>query len=246
MDIVYLWNHYKDGTELRYSLRALEKNGQNVSRVWLLGRKPDWASDEITEIGYDSNKNLHKENDITAAIFRAAEVPELGNRFLICADDYYYIRPTDFDRYPIYLKNRELPEAVTNNPKFGGNLYQIAAVNTRAILMAAGLPFANYSEHACFPADKKLMHEFAHLFRAAFLLERGILFDSAMANIIVDKTGETPVPRKDNKILTAANYNDLLRQIGDTECFSTEEKFWNLGGREILTALFPDKSIFER
>ena len=77
MDIVYLWNHYKDGTELRYSLRALEKNGQNVSRVWLLGRKPDWASDEITEIGYDSNKNLHKENDITAAIFRAAEVPEL-------------------------------------------------------------------------------------------------------------------------------------------------------------------------
>lgn len=246
MDIVYLWNHYKDGEELRYSLRALEKNGQNVSRVWLLGRKADWMSDDITEITYDSDRTLHKENDITKAIFTAAAVPELGNRFLICADDYYYIRPTDFDRYPIYLKNNELQAEVSNNPKMGGNLYQIAAVNTRALLMAAGLPYANYSEHACFPADKKLMHEFAHLFRAAYLLERGILFDSAMANIIVDKTGEQPVRRKDNKILTAANYNDLLNQIGDTECFSTEEKFLNLGGREILRGLFPDKSVFER
>lgn len=245
MDIVYIFNGWKAGEELKYSLRSIAKYGQNVGRVWLLGHKPNWLSDQVTEIEYTSDKKLYKENDITAAILRAAKVPELPNRFLICADDYFYIRPTDFDHYPIYSKG-ELPTQVEGNtPKMGGHLYVRALVNTRALLTAAGLPTVNYGHHACFPADKKLMAEFSHLWRAAMLLEQGAMFDSMMANVIIDKTDEQPVPRKDNKIKTAANRAELERLIGDTEVFSSADRALDYGLRRILSAEFPDKCKYE-
>lgn len=243
MHIVYIYNGYKNGEELRYSLRSIEKHGRNIDRVWLLGHKPQWMSDKVTEITYNSDRKLYKENDITAAIMVAAAVPELPNRFLICADDYFYIRETDFDRYPIYEKNAALPDRYEGHEKMGGNLYVESLINTRALLTAAGLPFGNYSQHACFPADKKLMAEFAHLFRAAFCLYRGAVFDSMMANIIIDKTGEKPVPRKDNKIDRATCLADIQKQIGDTEVFSTTERC--VGVWQTLKNLFPDKSKYE-
>lgn len=246
MDIVYIFNGWKSGEELRYSMRSIERYGQNVGRVWLLGHKPDWCSDAVTEIEYTSDKSLYKENDITAAIFHAARVPELSERFLICADDYFYIEPTDFDKYPIFQKNTQLPADTIGKQKMGGINYVMSLVNTRALLMAAGLPTGNYSQHCCFPADKRLMAEFKHVFDAALLLQYGAVFDSLMANIIIDKTGEQPVSRRDNKVNTARNLADLRHQIGETEhCFSTTEKALNYGVRQILAHLYPEKSKYE-
>ena len=246
MDIVYIFNGYKSGEEMRYSMRSIERFGQNVGRVWLLGHKPDWCSDAVTEIEYTCDKSLYKENDITKAIFTAAREPELPNRFLICADDYFYIAPTDFDNYPIYQKAAQLPANTIGKEKMGGINYVQSVVNTRALLTAAGLPTGNYSQHCCFPADKKLMAEFRHVFDAAMFLPHGAVFDSLMANIIIDKTGEQPVPRRDNKIKTAANLADLRHQIGESEhCFSTTEQALNYGVRHILAQMFPEKSKYE-
>lgn len=246
MDIVYIFNGWKNGEEMRWSMRSIEKNGLNVGRVWLLGKKPAWCSEEVTEISYTSDKSLYKENDITRAIFHAAHEPELPNRFLICADDYFYIEPTDFDNYPIFLKNAELPNTTIGKEKMGGIKYVRSLVNTRALLTAAGLPFANYSHHCCFPADKKLMAEFKHVFDAAMLLECGAVFDSLMANIIVDKEGLQPVPRHDNKIKTVRDLRELRQLIGEHEhCFSTHERALDYGVRTVLRQLFPDKSKYE-
>lgn len=249
MDIVYIFNGWKTGEEMRYSMRSIAKYGRNVGQVYVLGHRPQWCNPAtVREIVYNSDSKLYKENDITAAIMKAAEVPELSTRFLICADDYFYIRETDFDNYPIYLKNPKLPhsfEAGGNNPRKGGINYRRSAVNTRALLTAAGLPIGNYSQHACFPADKKLMAEFAHLFRAALLLEYGALFDSLMANIIIDKTDAVVVPRKDNKIRTARDRAELLQLIGDTEVWSSSERHLDYGLLRILQTDLPEKCKYE-
>lgn len=247
MDIVYIYNGWKNGEEMRWSMRSIERFGQNVGRVWLLGKKPAWCSEEVTEIPYTSDKSLYKENDITRAIFHAAHEPELPNRFLICADDYFYLEPTDFDNYPIFLKNSELPASTIGKEKMGGINYVKSLVNTRAVLTAAQLPTANYSQHCCFPADKRLMAEFKHVFDAAMLLEYGAVFDSLMANIIIDKEGIEPTPRHDNKVRTARNLADLRQQIGEHEhCFSTHERALDYGVRHILAQLFPNKSKYEQ
>lgn len=246
MDILYIYNGYKAAAEeLRFSLRSIEKNGQNVGRVFLLGVKPDWINPAtVKHIPYSNSQNLYKENDITNAMFHAIADPDVPNRFLVCADDYFYIRPTDFDQYPIYVKGI-LPESVENKENMGGWKYVRSVVNTRALLMAAGLPVINYGQHCCFYADRPLMQEFKHLFKAAMYLEFGALYDTMMANIIVDKTGAPTVNRRDNKVDAAANIDDLKSQIGDTECFSTTERAMNNGLRPILQSLFHDKSKYE-
>lgn len=246
MDIIYIYNGYKNSESLRYAMRSIAKNGKNIGRVFLLGDKmPMWCSDEVIPIYYSSENKLYKENDITNAIFKATEHPLVKNRFLISGDDYFYIKPTDFDNYPIYLKGM-LPRSVEGTQNMGGWKYVLSLINTRALLTAAGLPFGNYSGHHCFYGDKKLMNEFRNIFNAAFMLEYGAVFDSIMANIMIDKLGIKAVPRKDNKIKNCVDYADLLQKIGDTECFSTTEDALNNGVREVLKQLFPEKSIYEK
>lgn len=246
MDIVYIYNGYKDSESLRYSMRSIAKHGKNVGRVFLLGDKmPMWCSDEVLPIYYASDKAYYKENDITAAIFKAIEHPLIKERFLICADDYFYIRDTDFDNYPIYLKGM-LPRNTENTEKMGGWKYVRSLINTRALLLAAGLPQRNYGQHCCFYADPKLMMEFKNIFEAAFMLEFGATFDSLMANMMVDKFSIETTDRRDNKIDGAKSYEELLEKIGDTECFSTTANALNFGIRSILNQLFPNKCRYER
>ncbi len=246
MDFLILYNGYKDSESLRWALRTLDKNGQNVGRVYLVSdTKPAWASDNLLHIRYTSDPKLYKEFDITAALFHAVNNCDIADRFLIGADDYFYLRPTDFNNYPIYLKG-VLPETPDGHPDMGGWKYVEALSNTRALLQAAGLPFNNYSGHHCFYGDRRLMAEFAGLFKASRSLRCAAVYDSLMGNIIVDKTGVQPVKRKDNKVDRATSLADLQTQIGDTEVFSTTERALNNGVRAILQELFPNKSRFEK
>ena len=55
MDILYVigkgseWNN----NELRFSLRSIAKYGKNIDRVFIVGYKPDFVSDEVTFIPCD-------------------------------------------------------------------------------------------------------------------------------------------------------------------------------------------------
>lgn len=247
MDFLILYNGHKDSESLRWALRTLDKNGQNVGRVFLVSdTKPAWCSDKVLHIHYKSDPKLYKEFDITAAIFHAVNNCDIADRFLIGADDYFYIEPTDFNEYPVYLKGI-LPETPDGHPEMGGWKYVESLANTRALLQAAGLPFNNYSGHHCFYGDRRLMAEFAGLFRASRSLRCAAVFDSLMANIIVDKKNVLPVRRKDNKVNRATSLADLRQQIGETEhCFSTTEAALANGVRSILQELFPEPSIYEK
>lgn len=244
MDILYIYNGWKDSESLRYSMRSIAKFGKNVGNVFLLSELvPKWCSDKVKHIYYKSDPKLYKENDITNALFKAIENAEVPDRFLICADDYFYIRDTDFDNYPIYLKGNLPKEA---DASMGGWKYVRSLINTRALLTAAGLPTANYGGHCCFYADRPLMNEFSNIFRAAYLLEYGATFDSLMANIMVDKLGMERTARKDNKIETATSIDDLKAKIGDTECFSTATRIMDRNIRRILAELFNEPCCYER
>lgn len=246
MDILYIYNGWKDGTELRYSLRSIDKNCKGYGRVFIVGRKPDWCSDLLLHIPYEVNENLYKENDITAALFHAVENSDISNRFLVCADDYFYIRPTDLRHYPIYRKGT-LPDTTVGKESMGGWKYVQSLVNTRELLTKNNLPFENYCEHAMFLGDRRLMLKYHSIFEAAKQYEFGAVYDSIMANLIVanDKKAVV-VQRKDNKVGDADSLEALQQRIGDTECFSTTEGALNGNIGAILRELFPEKCRFEK
>lgn len=247
MDILFVYNGWKDSESLRYAMRSIAKNGRNVGRVYLVSvERPEWCSKEVTHIPYINTRNLYKENDINEAIYTAVEKSDISDHFLIAGDDYFYINPTDFDHYPIYRKNAELPAGKDPTGRMGGWKYVQALFNSRVLLTAAGLPCVNYSQHAMFPGDRKLMQKYRHIFDAAMMMEFGVVFDSVMANIIVKHNKKAVVvDRKDNKIERASDIGDLLQQIGETEVFSTATRAIDENMRAILNQLFPDKSKYE-
>lgn len=248
MDVLFVYNGYKDSESLRYSMRSIDAYCKNVGKVYLVSAlKPEWASKYVIHIPYLNTKNLYKENDITEAIYTAVENSNIGDRFLIAGDDYFYLRETDLDKYPIYRKSKELPTVPDPTGRSGGWKYVQACINTRILLMAAGLPYENYSEHALFYGDRKLMQKYRHIFDAAKLMEFGIVYDSALSNMIVKHNKRAVVVgRKDHKIADVKNLDDLMQKIGDTEVFSTSARAIDDNWRAILNQLYPKKSKYEQ
>ena len=82
MDILFVYNGWKDSESLRYAMRSIAKNGRNVGRVYLVSdEKPEWCSKKVTHIPYINTRNLYKENDINEAIYTAVEKSDISDHF---------------------------------------------------------------------------------------------------------------------------------------------------------------------
>lgn len=171
VDILYIVGKEKsqwNDNELRYSLRSLCKYGRNVGRVYIAGFCPAFVDrSKITYIKVrDETDRKHK--NILHCILEAVRRSDIGNDFLYSSDDHYYIRETDFDRYPFYSKGI-LPEK-------GDGQYQHSLQETRELLEACGLPFINYSWHGNTHFRRDLIEtpRFQKLCRWSELTEDGV------------------------------------------------------------------------
>lgn len=248
MDILFIYNGYKQSESLMYAMRSLDKYCLNVGRVFIVADfKPEWLSDEVTYIERHNNPSLYKENDITEALYYAIDHSDIADRFLISGDDYFYVKPTDCDTYPIYRKGL-LPDTKDGKDGMGGWKYVESLMNTRRLLVEEGLPIVNYSEHAMFYGDRPLMKKFRYLFDKAMSQQYGVVFDTIMSALIVaNDESVNVVPRKDLKIKSIEGGAAELRAlIGDTEVFSTGLHGMESGFREVLKELYPNKCRFEK
>lgn len=103
MDVVYIYkrNPGKE-TELKYSLRSVEKNLPMAKRVFFVGDRPEIA--KRGKVGYlhcpgsDKNKYLNAFDKI----MRAAESPHISDDFILMNDDFYILKP--YKTLPYYYK----------------------------------------------------------------------------------------------------------------------------------------------
>lgn len=145
-DILYVvgkgFSEWNDN-ELRYSLRALAKNGVNVGRVFVVGYCPYWLNtDEVICLPL-KDKTENKHLNILEAIEYAIADGRIGEQFLYSSDDHYYVQPTDFDAYPVYWRGYDLPSDIPDKPRW----YDITMKSTHDVLAAFGLPLRFYAWH---------------------------------------------------------------------------------------------------
>lgn len=145
IDILYIvgkgfseWNN----NELRYSLRSIAKYGKNVGRVFICGYIPGFVNRETVNCLYLRDEGTNKHYNILRAIEYAVANSDIGPRFLLSSDDHYYIKPTDFDKYPVYWRGKELPVQ-----QEGNRWYDITLHSTREVLDAFALPAFFYAWH---------------------------------------------------------------------------------------------------
>lgn len=244
MDILYTLgdgSHWNDN-ELKYSLRSIARFASGVGEVYLIGtHKPAFVGERVKFLKHSGNQGSSR--NILAAITAACEYFQLGD-FLLCADDHFYVKPANFDRYPVYLKADELPDKLSSGI-YGDATYTRTLVNTRMLLDAAKLPHRNYAQHANTHFNGKRWLSLGPLLYLAQALENGVEATCLYLNAFGSSYPE-PVRRKDCKICHAKNAQDVAAQIGERECFSIYDSAISEGVSDYLAAMFPDKCKYER
>ena len=114
MDILYITKQGRsqcNDMELKWSLRSIEKYGHGIDRIFVVGWCPDWLSDEVVKIPYETNVDTSdptnmrlKALDIAKKVLYVIDNTDIGDDFLVSMDDHFYVRGVDFNEYPIYAK----------------------------------------------------------------------------------------------------------------------------------------------
>ncbi len=159
VDVVYPFYAAGSNDELRYSMRSMEENFTSLRNIWVIGDKPDWASEEVCHIPYAHPKTLpsneySKNRNFAEKMLRAAMTSDITTDFVYAADDHYLLRPWSLEDFTKKVLIREDLNAFTEdylNPdtRPWGSLseWQTALWNTYDKMMLFGYYGWNYETH---------------------------------------------------------------------------------------------------
>jgi len=88
VNVVYIYKLSENTSELRYSLRSVEKY-LKPDNIFIIGDIPDWCQNVIHVPAKD--KTSTKGLNTTYKIFKTLEVPEIKDSFILFCDDIYLL-----------------------------------------------------------------------------------------------------------------------------------------------------------
>lgn len=251
MDIVYVigtgsrW----DNNELRYSLRSICHHGFNLGQVYIVGDElPDFVDPgKVHYLHFCDSPNLSPYQNVFRKIqffFGASTV----NRFLLSSDDHFFIKPVDFDEWPLHYKGDHMPtEAQMTDVNIGDARYRRVLIRTAKFMEANGFDMRFFEGHT-----NKLYSRATWEYLQALgiedyaMQEEGISLNSIMAGAMAGEMNpEYVIKRKDIK-LKHLNTPEDWELLQGTESFSIYDSAIKTGVAGLLQVLFPDKCRFEK
>ncbi len=232
--------------ELRYSLRSIEKYGQNVGKVFIAGFVPYWVDTNVVHAVPVKDETDNKHYNILHAIEEAIRTGELSECFLYSSDDHYYTQPVDFAEYPIYWRGKSLPDTLPAKPRW----YDITLKSTHDVLAAMSLPTHFFAWHGNTWFNTRIWQQqrMVLLRRLAQTMPEACDPTCLMLNYwqaVEPQTMPKMIVRKDGKVTPADTIAEVQRKaaakevISSTDCAGMPLRTW-------LQSEFPHKSIYER
>ena len=266
MDILYIVGNFSkcDDWEFKFSLRSIDKYGKNIGRVFVCGYCPDWLSDNIIKIPYESkpsSTNGEKNRNIYDAIIYAVENSDVGindnGDFLLSMDDHYILNNVDFGYdYPHYIKDYckrrcrfKLPlvfEGGKPSPD-----YQKLLCSTARYLCNKGLSHLNFTLHRNIRVNRGVIEVLQNngVNNDIFKNKRDIEPSCLIVNYEYSKkniNSNYHFPIEIVKDFKTNNIEKLLNYIENGGTFySTSDFFVNDDLFNTLYSLFPEKSKYE-
>ena len=132
-----------DDKELRYSLRALERNLKGVRRIVVVGKKPDWLKN-VLHIPHGDPLQSNADGNITLKTLAACRHKDVTDDFLFINDDHMITRPMHVESIPDYYKQdfEEYESQYWNN-----SLHRLRVYYTWQALKKAGYSTINFDLH---------------------------------------------------------------------------------------------------
>lgn len=95
MDYVYICRS-GENEELRYSIRSLVNNLEDVENIWLIGGKPSWYTGNYFNLPGKKSKF----DNIVDAIRKIPEIEEISEDFVLMDDDIFIVKK--LESIPVY------------------------------------------------------------------------------------------------------------------------------------------------
>lgn len=243
------------GEELKYALRAWEKNYEGPIKVVVVGDNEDWFSKEIIHLplevhtipedcGCPNPKQIRNpQADVAHKLLYAITSGAVDGEFILTNDDIFLLGPTTLND----LKQPKILGNLADITKKG--LYADNARRTAAMLKSAGKETLNYGTHTPMVLDSTNLADTIRGYQAD---EKGILLTSAYYN------HHQPEPRGLIKLNGGSTGTILLSVYSDTPPTDIvltafkRRKYLNCNSKGwkaiswVFKQEFPDKSRFEK
>ncbi|MBT0607648.1 hypothetical protein [Aequorivita echinoideorum] len=247
MDILYILGagSLHNNEELRYSLRALEKNVCHAKlveatrslsgaegRVVVVGENPGFLSEKV-EFHYLPEAKGNKEYCIAKKVEWACQNVMQGD-FLFMNDDFFLHKKIVPQHYPNYQKGCLSHTAPDSN-------YNKSLQHTFQYLKRLGHTTFHFDVHTpiIYNSDKFLA--LSQHWKHSKTLDFGMVVKSVYGNIY-----QIPhLPYKDVKLSRLKTLEDYQR-IDATSCISCSDAGWRNGVADYLKHKFPNPSIYEK
>lgn len=229
MDYVYVCRS-GENEELRYSLRALEKNAPE-GRVWVVGGKPDWYIGDYLPVKQGSSKQENVKRNWIAV----TSSPKISNSFVMMNDDFFIVE--SIDSIPVLnggtLRNKVLQyKSIAPASKYTRILH-----DTYIKLKRLGYKEPlDYELHVPMQMSKKSIES---AYRSGILMIRSAHgnFNNLGGELISD------VKIYEEKTFEVKSFDYKSNR---SAFLSSNDNTFDVLGKDILFDMFPDKSSYEK
>ena len=238
-----------DWSDLRYALRALEKNFIDLGQVWIVGDKPEWLTNVQhipRSVAYSDDDRLRNFN-YCASMWMAARTEGITENFLYLADDHFILTPRTAQNFRETVLVREDMGSYTQAERMTADReWQKMIWETVDTLMKHGLSGWNYETHTPKLVNRSQLMD---MFAAFGYGEGNLIWQTAYFNMFPPPDGTTGFLSEETA-LKAGFYGpatpEEVRAKADAAVYMNYNEFgFTPSVRGYLEARFPDKSRFE-
>lgn len=253
MDVVYVigtgskW----DNNELRYSLRSIAMYGYGLKNVFVVGdSKPEFLSKDVVFVqAHDIIKECPAIN-VAWKLHRLYEVySTLVGDFLLSSDDHFFIKPVDFDHWPVHYKGLKMPDYGTKG--VGDRRYTQTMIDTHTLMKQLGLDTKYYEGHTnkIYMRDvweEVWWHHDKEVMDAMMNGHYGVSLNSLMAAMTMKLHPNYPCVYRNDVKLRHLNTPEDWDALRETESFSIYDSAIKTGVQEFLETRFYEPCRFEK
>ncbi|MCC9608122.1 hypothetical protein LOC69_19810 [Blastopirellula sp. JC733] len=206
MDIVYFLKHSSaNDLEILISLRSVAKHFSDVGKVWIVGDRPTFLTDDTTIVEHIPHDYLAAPIRFQTPIvnqfqllFASSLLPELTHEFLYFCDDYVLLDRLTLEeaRKSYYLEDMD---KIT---KRGRGIWMESLWRTYEQLKRLGYPRFNFETHCPAYFRRKWVFD-AYVDLKDFVTNDryfGLLAETAILNHAIAKQGVKPVSIRDERL----------------------------------------------
>jgi hypothetical protein len=181
IDVVYVLGTGSNwrNNELRFSLRALDKNLKGIRKIWIVGEKPEFLKNVNIIQHPDEFGPGHADQNIIRKVLRICQEKTLSENFLFINDDHLIMKPMTASELPPYYK---LDLATCKDEYFQDNAWKGVLFRTRAILKKMGYSTLHFDCHVPIVFNKKMFPEV--ISRFPYEKDTGFTMKSLYGNVV--------------------------------------------------------------